>query len=360
MVIGNLIALWSLPLFSSHISLDLVIFPVMAILFLVFIFTGWLLNLYGTHTVEGLISEASILERAGRHNDAEGAYKKAVAVFDSFILSYLGKKRNSARLVAHMARFYLARAEKNHEGEAFITSYLESHPEDSEAAENWLHQIKNRPAAPKEHQELLFLIGNSQPANVSIQNTLARLYLSAGRSDFQALQVYRRVLKSGGKDAKIIIVNLSAIFLREGRADEWALEIYLQAYQISKEKSLVLRGIAACVHWMTESEGDTSLLSKAKELLSGLDKDQLIKMRQGFNPPILKEIKREPPRLFITGRFIYKIIAGVGNRLYWIARSIISFVFYRGTGFIKYQIHCTGRCTTPITPRGIIMCSQFI
>ena len=114
LITGGLIALWALPLFSSHVSLGWMLLPAMTILFLIFLFTGWLLNLYGTNIVESLISEAAILESAGRHNDAEGVYKKAVAVFDSFILSYLGKKRISARLVAYMARFYLARAEKNH------------------------------------------------------------------------------------------------------------------------------------------------------------------------------------------------------------------------------------------------------
>ncbi|MBW1764032.1 MAG: SPOR domain-containing protein [Deltaproteobacteria bacterium] len=339
LITGGLIALWALPLFSSHVSLGWMLLPAMTILFLIFLFTGWLLNLYGTNIVESLISEAAILESAGRHNDAEGIYKKAVAVFDSFILSYLGKKRSSARLVAYMARFYLARAEKKHGSEAFIISYLESHPEDSEAAENWLQQIKNRPVTQKEHQELLFLIGNSQQDNMSIQNTLARLYLSAERSDFPALQTYRRVLKSGGKDAKHIIVNLSTIFRNDGRADEWALEIYLQAYQIIDDKSNALKGIAACVHWMTKSDSDNKLLHKAKELLFNINEDQLKKMRQGFNPPIVQTIKKKPSSTFKTGWVFFKMMIRVGAWLYCIAQSVVSSVFYQGTRLIQFAIY---------------------
>lgn len=337
MFIGGLLAIWSLPLFAPLITLERMLYPAMIIFILVFFLSGYFLNRYGITLLERFISEATIWDRAGRSHDADDTYRKAVAVFDSFILSQAARRKSSVRLISHMARFYLARADKNHRSEAFVISYLNSHPDDGEVAENWLQQLKNGSVSSKESQELAFRIGQAQQNNMTIQNVLARLYLSAGRSDFQALQTYRHVLKEGGKKIKDeIIVNLSNIFLDEGRADEWALEIYLQAYQLNSIGSHILRGVAACVHWISASENNSRLFHQAGALLHDISEAQLKNMRIGFNPPVIQTFEVKPSRSFKAGIVFFETVAGAGTSLYRFVKSVLYIIHSHTVSFVQF------------------------
>ena len=131
------------------------------------------------------------------------------------------------------------------------------HPEDEEVAETWLRQVENYGWLEKRHYELAYRIGNAQAGSMRIQNLLARLYLMDERTDFQALQIYRRVAGGDGPEAGNLVLRLARLFIRERRADEWAMEIYIDAYQKNQDAEL-LGGIAACIHWakVTESTND--------------------------------------------------------------------------------------------------------
>ena len=315
-LLGGLMSLWILPAFHSHIGLNWSPVPALGIMIVVFVAIGWFSNRLGLSAVERLIKEATTWERVGAYRGAEDAFKKATAVLDSFLLSPLAKRKESAKLAARLARFYLARADKNHSSETFIIAYLKSHPEDEEVAENWLQQVESHGGLKTDYYELAFRIGNAQPENTIIQHLLARFYLSEGRTDFPALQTYRQVLSEGSNETVDIVEGLAELFLREGRADEWALRIYLQAFRLSSERHKLLRGIAACVHWIHETERTTHLLQQARKLLVSLDEMQLKKLRTGFNPPGLEPTEQKISAQLKVGITLWKVVRQIGSSLF--------------------------------------------
>jgi len=328
-LLGGPISLLILPVFHPHIGLDWSFMPVLVIMIVVFMVVGWFSNRLGFSDVERLIREATTWERVGAYRGAEEAFNKAAAVLDSFLLSPLVKRKESAKLAARLARFYLARTDKNHSSETFIIAYLKSHPEDQEVAEHWLQQIESHGGLKTDHYELAFRIGNAQPENTIIQHLLARFYLSEGRTDFPALQTYRQVLinpkhgrlKGESNTDVDIINNLATLFLRNGRADEWALRIYLQAFRLSSERHKLLRGIAACVHWTHKTERTTHLLQQARKLLVSLDEMQLKKLRAGFNPPGLEPIEQKTSDQSRVGIPLWKVVRKIGSSVFALITS---------------------------------------
>ena len=315
-LLGGLISLLILPVFHPHIGLTWSLVPALVIMIVIFMAVGWFSNRLGLSDVERLIREATTWERVGAYRGAEEAFNKATAVLDSFLLSPLVKRKESAKLAARLARFYLARADKNHSSEAFIIAYLKSHPEDEEVAENWLQQVESHGGLKTDHYELAFRIGIAQPENTIIQHLLARFYLSEGRTDFSALQTYRQVLNGESNAAVGIVKELATLFLRDGRADEWALRIYMQAFRLSSKRHKLLRGIAACVHWTHETERTTHLLQQARKLLVSLNEMQLKKLRAGFNPPGLKPTEQKISAQVKVGIALWKVLRQIGSSLF--------------------------------------------
>jgi len=314
-LVGVPLSLLILPAFQAYIGLEWTLLPVVAILLLVFMVIGWFSNRLGTNSVQRLIGEATARERTGRLREAEKAFQKAVAVLDSVMLSPGAKKRESAYLAARLARFYLARVDKNHASEAFIISYLQSHPEDEEVAENWLQQVESRNGLNREHYNLVGRIGNAQPKNMTLQHSLARFYLGAHRTDFPALQAYRRVLNGDVSAPTDIVNHLATLFIKEGRADDWALHVYLRALELGGERPQLLKGIAACVHWIQETNRTRRGLEEARGLLEGYDEANLEEMRAGFNPPYLEPIEQMVPRKMRVGRTLWKLCTWMGSGL---------------------------------------------
>ncbi len=335
-IAGSLISIWILPFIQLILGLKWILIPVLLIFFLTFLLIGRIFNWYGANLLERLIAEATIWQRASKHHQAEDAYNKAIAFFDSFLLSPRARRKRLANLIAHLVRYYLARTDKNQSSEAFIISYLKSHPEDSEVAENWLGQIKNRATFPKEFQELAYRIGKAQPDRMAIQHILARIYLDLGRCDFTALQTYQRVLQDGDSEAVThIIVDLAKIFLKEGRADEWALSIYLQAFKKSKDKLHLRNGIAACAFWVAETRDNRHLLDEANKILDGIDKKHLEKMRIGFNPPIVEPLEDKIALRNTMDSSLYEILRRLKGRFFQFIRLSALFIFSRSIDFYQ-------------------------
>jgi tetratricopeptide (TPR) repeat protein len=325
--LGGLISLWILPVFHPYIGLEWSLVPALVIMIVIFMAVGWFSNRFGLSAIKRMIREATTWERVGAYRGAEEAFKKATAVLDSYLLSPFVKRKESAKLAARLARFYLARTDKNHFSGTFIVAYLKSHPEDEEVAENWLQQVESHGGLKTDHYELAFRIGNAQPNNSIIQQLLARFYLAEGRTDFTALQMYRQVL-NGEKNAAVdIIKGLATLFLRDRRADEWALKIYLQAFKLGSERHKLLRGIAACVHWIHETERSTHLLQKARKLLVSLDEMQLKKLRAGFNPPIVETAEKQTSAQLNFGIALWKMVSQAGSFLF-------NFIISTGFGLI--------------------------
>jgi len=321
-LVGGVLCLLILPAIHSHIGLEWTLVPVVVIFSMVFMVIGWLSNRVGVSAVKRLVGEGTKWERAGLLRSAEKAYKRALAVMDSFLLSPLMKRRESAYLAARMARFYLARADKARDSEAFIISYLHSHPEDGEVAEDWLRQVEILGELKRDYYELASRIGDAQAENTNVQHLLARLYLAARRTDFPALQTYRHVLDVGGALAADIVCDLAVLFIREGRADEWALTVYLRALQHGGERPLLLKGIAACVYWIGENERTRKPLRQARHVLEGFDEESLERMSEGFTPPKVEPGLLRIPRRRAVGSALRKASMHVGLALLRLSKSI--------------------------------------
>ncbi len=293
---GGAASLWALPSFQDRIGLAWTPLPVLLIMVVAFVLVGWATNRWGLSTVQHLIHEAGIFERDGMVAEAETRFQRALAVFDSFLISPVAKKQKAVPLRARIARFYLARASKSDAAERFLVSYLHTNPRDEEVAESWIEHVDNRGGLREEHQGLAYLIGRAQPQNKTIQTILARYYLMLERTDFPALQTYRRALGAKEKVSAGFLNDLAALFLQERRADEWALEIYLKAMEKSEQRSAILKGIAACVRWISPGERNKSQLQQAHAYLEGLDPVDIKKMSTGFNPPVEPSDKRALPQ----------------------------------------------------------------
>jgi hypothetical protein len=209
---------------------------------------------------------------------------------------------------------------------------LRSNPQDEEVAENWIEQLESRGGLKEEHQDLAYLIGSAQPNNRIIQAALAQYYLLMERTDFPALQTYRRVSTAGEQMPPGFIDNLAHLFLREKRADEWALEIYLKAIGENDQRSEILRGIAACVQWVTPAERNKSLLQKACFCLEGIEAAEVEKMSAGFKPLAPTDDKkavhrpeRKKPSFFPTaGAVLHTFYQDVSALPFWALRQIRS------------------------------------
>jgi len=293
-ILGGLASLWMMPFFQANIGLQWAPLPAALIMLVAFLLIGWGSNHWGIGTVERLIREAGVFERDGMAAEAENKFRHALAVFDSFLISPAVRKQKVQALMARVARFYLARAAKSYDSEAFLQSYLQSHPQDEEVAENWIEQLESRGGLKEAHQELAYLIGSAQPNNRIIQAALARFYLLMERTDFPALQTYRRVYIFGERLPPGFTENLARLFLKEKRADEWALEIYLKALEENDLRAEILRGIAACVRWVVPTERNKSLLQKAYPCLEGIGAAEVAKMCAGFKPPVPADAKKAP------------------------------------------------------------------
>jgi hypothetical protein len=314
-LVGGLISLWLLPLIQSRIGIERVLFPMAAILVLVYFGIGWASTQWGLKSVIRLVRQAGACERDGMYPEAELIFRNAMAVFDSFLISPFVKQKKSSTLAARVARFYLARPDRQAESEAFLAAYLYAHPQDEEVAENWLNQIESRGGLREEHQELAYRIGDARPKNTSIQFALAQFYLLLERTDFPALQTYRRILDRKDQAPPGFVDNLAKLFFQERRTDEWALKAYLQAFARDESRSKLLRGIAACVRWTPPTERNKHLMQKARNFLADLDDLQIQKMSSGFKPPEPPPAAPKRRRKSGTGVFSAKLVRNLKQGL---------------------------------------------
>lgn len=308
-LIGGLIGLWLLP--ALEFGLEPAWVPVLAavLVSIVFLFLGWVFNRLGLLLADRHIEEAVAWERVGSVGTAGAAYEKALAVFDSFLISPRAKRVASERLTSRLSRFYLAKTDKQHTSETFVALYLRAHPDDGEVAESWLRLAHASEGLDARFYDTAAGIGETLAGNRVIQQLLARLYLSENRTDFPALQTYRRAIGSRSRAGRAIAKDVARLFLKDGRADEWALQLYLQTATEDEPGQELLNGIAACVHWIPETPRNRRMLTVGHQYLEGIAPDQLALMRVGFTPP--KPL--EPP---VSQSSLNKIWALTGKALW--------------------------------------------
>jgi len=325
-LLGGVVSLLVLPILQIRIGLEHNLFVAAAILLFFFMAAGWVLNRWALNTADYLMAEAGVFERDGMYPEAENSFQKAVAIFDSFMVTPFVKHPKAADLGARLARFYLARSRRDHVSENFLVAYLKSNPQDEEVAKHWLHLIESGAGLKEEHQELAARIGGAQPNNNYIQSTLARFYLLLERTDFSALQTYRRVCAGNDSTTAGFIDDLARLFVKEKRADEWALEIYLLALANNAGQAGFLRGLAACVHWTPASGRNKQLLLSAHQYLKGIDPDQLKKMRADFHPPVPTQPAGQSRKVIKSGALLFSAIQVIhhtpGLIIRWIVRRV--------------------------------------
>jgi tetratricopeptide (TPR) repeat protein len=297
LLIGSLAALAGLQALQMPLGLEWAFALAAPVFVAVFYAIGWLFNRSGLNRVQRLINEASVWERAGKATQAEKLLRKAVAVFDSFLISPFNKERRACGLTGHMARFYLTQVEISPEAENTIMAYLEMRPEDQAVAEAWLQRLQDIDRNPKELEDLLYSLGKTQSDNPTIQTLIARRYLSDGRTDFQALQTYRRFIENKEARDKSIIIRMAELFFKKRRSDTWAMQTYLTAYKLDRKRRHLIHGLAACLQGVQADSTDSASFKEARVLLSEIDKTLLTKMAAKFKPagPPLK-IPDMPPK----------------------------------------------------------------
>jgi hypothetical protein len=150
-------------------------------------------------------------------------------VLDSFLVSPAVRRRNLPPLTARLARFYLARPRGDAETEELIAGYLAAHPGDEEVAEQWVLRVELRGGLREDHQLLATRLGAAHPRNGTIQCALARLCLMLERTDYPALQCYRRVCGAEAEVPPEFCRDLARLLRQEGRTDAWVQQFYRRA-----------------------------------------------------------------------------------------------------------------------------------
>lgn len=229
LLIGTAASLWALPLLPPSIGLEAA--PVLAVVLLAAFFfaVGWAANHLGLAWVRRWVRSAGRAERDGLHVEAEAAFRRALAVLDSFLVSPAVRRRNLPPLTARLARFYLARPRGGAETEEWIAGYLAAHPGDEEVAEQWVLRVEHRGELREDHQVLAARLGAAHPRNGTLQSALARLYLMLERTDYPALQCYRRVCGAEAEVPPEFGRDLTRLLRRDGRTDAWVQQFYRRA-----------------------------------------------------------------------------------------------------------------------------------
>ncbi len=283
---------------------------------------GWLTDRIVRIQLRPLLREAGILERGGMGLEAERAFDNALALLDSFMVSPRRRRHYLQILGERMARFYAAQAEKSDRAFKWITRYLRVRPGDGAIAEIWLRDMEAQINWTKPQQDLAARIGEVRKDDRQIQATLARIYIQAGRTDFPALQTYRRIMEDADGGLGSLSLALARLFIREGRADEWALRAYVRAARLAEPPAEdLLCGLAACLRWIQTSERTRALMTQAVAILGPLSDDQMERMSSGFLPPsgrtttLAAETAQPGDRIRSGYRRISRISRNIGGRL---------------------------------------------
>jgi len=313
-LLGGIAGLWVLPVIDFGLGPAWVPLTAALLAVVVFLLLGGVFNRLALILADRHVEEAVTWERVGSDEAAGEAYEKALAIFDSFLVSPRVKRLKSGRLTSRLTRFYLARTEKQPNSEAFIAFYLNSHPGDHEVAESWLRQARATGGLETRFHDTAARIGEALAQNRTIQQLIARLYLSEKRTDFPALQAYRRATGGSGRTGRSIANAVARLFLKDGRADEWALQLYLQAGGDNQPGQELLNGVAACVHWIPETSRNRRLIEIGRQRLAGIEPEQLDMMRVGFTPPKPREVPVERAGVMTRmARFIQSGLVGLGD-----------------------------------------------
>jgi len=283
-VFGGLAGLWLLPPLEPLDWPGGALGPAGGLMLAAFMASGWLADAAARALLGPLLREAGIRERSGMHAEAETAFQRARSLMGSFLVLPRTRRRFAGELAGRMARFYLAHPDPDPDAQAFVSVYLQRHPDDRQVARGWLAWQEGRRDRDPATEELATRLGQAHGDDPEIKRRLAGIFLQGRRRDFTAIQAYRETLAGEGKTAAEVC-RLAEGFLEEGRADALALETYLQALEAGADPRAFRRGLAACLRWVRASEAAAPLLARARDVLGHPGEAELIRLSTGFVPP---------------------------------------------------------------------------
>ncbi len=220
-LVGALVSFWGLPPLQSIVGFDVLPFVMIVWLAVLFVACGWASNRIGLGRVHRLMRSAELADQDGLRSAAEESYRNALAVLDSFWVAPHARRRILPRLAGRLARFYLSQPRLESIGENFIVGYLWAYPNDEEVVEQWVRGTERQGGLHEDHQDLAMHLGMLYPHKDAVQEALARLYLMLERTDYLALQCYRRVCDRNDRTSTELCQNVARLMEKNGRSDEW-------------------------------------------------------------------------------------------------------------------------------------------
>jgi cell division septation protein DedD len=267
---GGALGILFLPWWQRLVGVDWLIVPSVVMTLGCFAGAGWVMNRIGLGFLQRNVAEAASWERAGMSTESETAFDKAMATFDSFWISPLLRRRKFQWFSGVMARFHMGRNPESPLARSRVAAHLRQFPHDAAVAEPWLENLlAHERHLPQEH-EAVERIGLRLQKNRRIQRLLMQFYMVNGRTDFDALQTYRRVWHTQSPLPAETVHELSRLLHGDHVLTPWALQVFLAAHETGDKTAV--EGIAAAVRWLPVTEESRAHLTAAKELLDGLDR----------------------------------------------------------------------------------------
>jgi hypothetical protein len=279
---GGLILFALMPLWQRVMGMAWISPPVVLVMAGCFGLAGWGMNQWGAALIRRQIAEAAVWERAGMISQAEAAFERARSTYDSFWLSPLLRRRMADGITRRLARFHLAQPVLSRNGQAMVGAYIHLHPEDEEVARSWLEETLRRDGHTREDHMLAERIGAALSDRVPIQRLLMQFYLLDGRSDFQAMQTYRRVWENHEELPDDLIRPLVRLLFNESYLNDWALRVYLKGYALGD--AYCLEGIAAGLEHLRPNADNRKDLEMAGKIVSALDEPHRRKLMHNIKP----------------------------------------------------------------------------
>jgi hypothetical protein len=233
LLISGLGSFWMLAILRPAVGAEPTALLVAGLLMTMLVAVGWATNRLGLGRVQRLMRQADRAEREGRRADAERAFQSALRMLDSFLVSLRTRQRTLPLLAGRMARYYLSENHLSADAEDFIIRYLWGHPRDEDVAEQWVRHAEAHGGLREEHQDLADRLGNAYPRHPVIQRAVARLCLASERTDYPALQAYRRVCAEEGRIPPEFCADLSRLFGKDDRSGDWMRQALRQGGAVS-------------------------------------------------------------------------------------------------------------------------------
>ena len=281
--VGGWLCLGLLPWWQQIFGVHWLALPAGLIFCTCFGVVGWAMSRIGTALAMRQVNEGAVWERAGMILEAENAFRRSAAFFDSFWLSPVFRRRHTQHLSGALARFYLSHFAGRLNTREMLAAYLKNYPQDQAVAESWLEGLLSREQCTDQEHEAAGRIGDVLAHDKPVQRLLFQFYLANGRVDFQAQQTYRRVWKAQQPLADDLVQTLARLLHNESIATPWALQVFLKAHQGGEASAL--EGIAACLRMLPGGDEYRGDLAAARQAMADLNAEQRRQLSLRFGPP---------------------------------------------------------------------------